>query len=80
MITVQMQRGKTMAEYIYEIESDEANESEIFVGWIRNHSKELIRCKDCKWNRETAWVNCPITEMFGRTTDNYCSRAERKEE
>lgn len=41
---------------------------------------ELIRCKDCKWNKSDKWVDCPITEMFGRTTDNYCSRAERKEE
>lgn len=40
----------------------------------------IVRCKDCKWNKSDKWVDCPMTEMFGRTTDNYCSRAERKEE
>ena len=74
-----------MTEYIYEIESYEHDESEIFIGWIRNHSRELIRCKDCNkngklncsmayWDMETGeitWWNKP---------DEYCSRAERKEE
>lgn len=42
---------------------------------------ELIRCKDCKWNTAVEWVHCAMVGgMFGRTTDNYCSRAERKEE
>ena len=41
---------------------------------------ELIRCKDCKRNKSDKWVDCPITEMYGRTTDNYCSLAERKEQ
>lgn len=41
---------------------------------------EVVRCKDCKRNKSDKWVDCPITEMFGRTTDNYCSLAERKEE
>lgn len=37
-----------MPEYIIEIEEDQSDESEIFIGWIRRHSKQLIRCKDCK--------------------------------
>ena len=49
------------------------------------HGKEVefakvIRCKDCKYNKAVDWVDCPITEMYGRTTDNYCSLAERKEQ
>lgn len=40
----------------------------------------VVRCKDCKRNKSDKWVDCPITEMYGRTTDNYCSLAERKEE
>ena len=41
----------------------------------------VIRCKDCKWNTAVEWVHCAMVGgMFGRTTDNYCSRAERKEE
>ena len=42
---------------------------------------EIIRCKDCKYNSNTCgnYVNCDIIpQMFGRTTDNFCSRAERK--
>lgn len=39
---------------------------------------EVVRCKDCKLNKSDKWVDCPITEMYGRTTDNYCSLAERK--
>lgn len=41
---------------------------------------ELIRCEDCKRNKSDKWVDCPITEMYGRTTDNYCSLGERKEQ
>lgn len=38
----------------------------------------VIRCKDCKWNTAVEWVHCAMVGgMFGRTTDNYCSRAER---
>ena len=37
-----------MKEYIFEIEEEEIDEAEVFVGWIRKHSRELIRCKDCK--------------------------------
>jgi hypothetical protein len=52
-----------------------------------NHARTVdavpvIRCKDCCYNsnREGNYVNCDIhPSMFGRTTDNYCSRAERKE-
>lgn len=44
-------------------------------GW-----NELIRCKDCKLNKNDKWVDCPIKEFYGRTLDNYCSLAERKEE
>lgn len=41
----------------------------------------VIRCKDCKWNTAVEWVHCAMVGgMFGRTTDNYCSRAERKEQ
>ena len=41
---------------------------------------EVVRCKDCKRNKSDKWVDCPITEMYGRTTDNYCSLGERKEQ
>lgn len=77
-----------MTEYIYEIEEDQSDESEIFIGWIRRHSKQLIRCKDCKYYRDGdcwhEWNNdgriyyqSVINEP---NPDDYCSKAERKEE
>jgi hypothetical protein len=42
---------------------------------------EIVRCKDCKYNSNTCgnYVNCDIIpQMFGRTVDNFCSRAERR--
>ncbi len=76
-----------MAEYIYEIESDEDNKSEIFIGWIRNHSQEMIRCKDCKSRSEVSYKDilgfnlyrCYFHECIVRDGD-FCSFAERKEE
>ena len=41
---------------------------------------EVVRCKECKRNKSDKWVDCPITEMYGRTTDNYCSMAERRQD
>lgn len=74
-----------MAEYIYEIESDESDYDEVFIGWIRNHSKELIRCKDCKKNNTSACAMAYWDMETGEVTwwnkpDEHCSRAERKEE
>ena len=42
----------------------------------------LIRCKDCKYNRGTTWVDCELLpQMFGRLTiKNYCSLGDSKEE
>lgn len=41
----------------------------------------VIRCKDCQWNTAVEWVHCAlIGGMFGRTTDNYCSLGERKDD
>lgn len=41
---------------------------------------EVIRCKDCVWNREKEWVDCYMSGMHGRNINNFCSRAQRKEE
>lgn len=40
----------------------------------------VIRCKDCKWNREKEWVDCYMSGMHGRNTNNFCSRAERRDD
>lgn len=41
---------------------------------------EIIRCKDCVWNREKEWVDCYMSGMHGRNINNFCSRGERKDE
>ena len=74
---------KTMAEYIYEIESHEDNESEIFIGWIRNHSQELIRCKDCNKDGTSKCAMAYWDMQTGEITAwnrpfEYCSRGEKK--
>ena len=41
--------------------------------------RELVYCKDCKWNKESEWVDCPISAMHGRNPDrNFCSNGERR--
>ena len=74
-----------MPEYIIEIEEDESDESEIFIGWIRRHSKQLIRCKDCKSSSPNQVYGCRINSFADDIdkrmyADDFCSRAERKEE
>lgn len=66
-------------EYIIPIGEDAQDYDEMFIGVIRRQP-ELVRCRDCKRNKSDKWVDCPITEMYGRTTDNYCSLAERRTE
>lgn len=42
---------------------------------------EIVTCADCKWNTADEWVHCAmLAGMFGRTTDNYCSLAEKRED
>lgn len=43
-------------------------------------ARELVYCKDCKWNKESEYVDCPISAMHGRNPDrNFCSNGERKD-
>lgn len=74
-----------MREYIAQIYDDEDDGFEVFVGWIRHHSKELVRCKNCKYFT----VNSTCTHQhwdMSYTQDvevdeqDYCSYAERIEE
>ena len=71
-----------MKEYIYQIEDDESDVSEVFIGWIRKQGHELIRCKDCKFLRftGTVWKCQNRLVMMLCEPNDYCSRAERKEE
>lgn len=68
-------------EYIIPINETAEDYDEMFVGVIRRQPV-LIRCKECKWNKADKWVDCVcvMNGMYGRTTDNYCSLAERRED
>lgn len=70
---------KKHTEYIIPIGEDAQDYDEMFIGVIRRQP-ELVRCKDCKW-----YYRGGATCMFwdGENSmcgDDYCSRAERKEE
>ena len=74
-----------MKEYIYQIEDDESDESEVFIGWIRKQGHELIRCKDCKYHRYDEKNGVPYCVScgyfwYGWKDDDFCSWAVRKEE
>lgn len=55
-------------------------------GWTWAEPKgELIRCKDCKYCEKTDWLNewyglCRYYNSHSVQADDFCSRAERKEE
>ena len=49
--------------------------------------EELVRCKDCKWYMEREWIvgggsyiMCTNSSIANAKEDDFCSRAERKEE
>lgn len=81
-----------MKEYIVPVEEDEADFEEVFIAYIRKQT-ELILCKDCIHNvanRETdpnditdysgTDIVCDYFMTDGLDPDDYCSKAERKEE
>lgn len=88
MTTVHGQKGKIMAEYIYEIEPYENDEYEVFIGWIRKHSQELVRCKDCKYSdtfsdmtaEPHSQLKCLGIRYGGVEPMWYCEHGKRKEE
>lgn len=66
---------KQVADYIIPIIQDGKNCVPDFL-----QAKELIRCKDCKYNPKSSYVGCPMASISERTGTDYCSRAERKQE
>ena len=63
-------------EYIFEIEEENSDYAEVFYGWIRNHSRELIRCRDCK--HRTHNKTC-IKNMKRKPDEGYCDEGEVKQ-
>lgn len=65
-----------MREYIVPVANTDKTNEGMYIGFIRTRH-ELIRCKDCKYYGFNDWLHCPMTDS---KADDYCSRAERKEE
>ena len=78
----------TQTEWIISLDDDLKDYDELFVGNVRDGDR-LIRCKDCKYYREDGdcwheWDNngrIYYQSIIDKPNpDDYCSRAERKEE
>lgn len=47
----------------------------------KDNKGELIRCKDCEhWSQKSSWCTRFGDTVIWTDPDDYCSRAERKEE
>ena len=67
-------------EYIVPIGEKAKDYDEMFIGVIRRQP-ELIRCKDCKYYTGYECQRSKVSNIRVITNeDDYCSRAERKEE
>lgn len=79
---------RLIKEYIMPLNDTAKDWDEMFIGVIRKQ-EELIRCKDCKFSKAYYHGSESKLGMFsylctqglsGMNADDYCSRAERKEE
>lgn len=75
-------------EYIIPIGEDAQDYDEMFIGVIRRQP-ELVRCRDCKFCKKYyhgsesnlgMFTYLCTQGLYGMNADDYCSRAERKEE
>ena len=67
-----------MKEYIVRIKDSEKDFDEMFVGYIRNCSAEVVRCKDCRWFAgEGMYCTNNILTQFDHF---FCYYGERKED
>lgn len=71
-----------MKEYIVPVNDDDIDDDELFIGYIRDHHKELIRCKDCRFWRYGDLDDVGYCVRFRRLPRAYsfCDEAERQEE
>lgn len=75
-----------MREYIVPIYDDSPDHDEIFVGYIRENARELVRCKDCKywehWKPITSIDTMHCTNMmytFNFTNpEDFCMYGKRR--
>ena len=67
-----MAKGERMKEYICkEVQTENGGYLEI--------EKELIRCKDCKYNPKLSLTGCPMAGCMSRTDEWYCPVGKPKE-
>lgn len=67
-------------EWIVSIDDDWKDHDEMFVGNVRDGDR-LIRCKDCEYHKKQNGSGyCEKDRCYGWYDDDYCSKAERKEE
>lgn len=76
----------TQTEWIISLDDDLKDYDELFVGNVRDGDM-LIRCKDCKHYYEKEWVvgggsytTCWYQTIANAQPNDFCSRAERREE
>jgi len=71
----------TQTEWIISLDDDLKDHDELFVGNVRDGDR-LTRCRDCKSLRftGTVWKCQNRLVMMLCEPNDYCSRAERKEE
>lgn len=78
----------TQTEWIISLDDDLKDYEELFVGNVRD-GERLIRCKDCihweknNWNPNgmcNAFDDGSVCILTETDADEYCARAERKEE
>ena len=68
-----------MKEYIVPIYDDSPNHDEIFVGYIREHATEIVRCKDCKyWERQEVGGRCVLNIRLGTSHNWFCADGRKE--
>lgn len=67
-----------MAEY--KIREYIIRETEYPLGYTKNEEVgELVRCKDCKWRRDTDYTCKEHSLVSPMRAEEFCSRGERKD-
>lgn len=66
-----------MKEYII---ASEVSDGELVADKLATSYGELIRCKDCKHHGKSSGEYCLKDGCYGWFDNDWCSRAERKEE
>lgn len=72
----------TQTEWIISLDDDLQDYEELFVGNVRDGDR-WIRCKDCVYYRPYSVGRYDCDNLLGMADaheDEFCSRAERKEE